>query len=245
ENPESLQQLIRLPGQQYDAETGLYYNRHRYYDPQLGRYITQDPIGLRGGGNLYAYVSSNPLVFIDPRGLAGWGSLGSLGSSGGVDYGEAAVSAGTYLPPDQASAVLNTMPGPHYAPIEGTASVDISISADGMAGGGLAVGASIGKNPGSDLADICAYLTACQHMGAGVAGGIGINGSLSNAGPSSGVTKSIGEIVTGGALGDYTIANATDLSNPTNNTISGGVGIGGGGFTGLMTCQTYTKCLIN
>uniref|UniRef100_UPI001D0C5E05 RHS repeat-associated core domain-containing protein n=1 Tax=Escherichia coli TaxID=562 RepID=UPI001D0C5E05 len=38
ENPHQLQQLIRLPGQQYDEESGLYYNRHRYYDPLQGRY---------------------------------------------------------------------------------------------------------------------------------------------------------------------------------------------------------------
>ncbi len=44
DNPHNLQQVIRLPGQQYDKESGLYYNRHRYYDPQQGRYITQDPI---------------------------------------------------------------------------------------------------------------------------------------------------------------------------------------------------------
>ncbi|MCW3259552.1 RHS repeat-associated core domain-containing protein [Escherichia coli] len=41
---------MRLPGQQYDEESGLYYNRHRYYDPLQGRYITQDPIGLKGDG---------------------------------------------------------------------------------------------------------------------------------------------------------------------------------------------------
>lgn len=67
-NPHNLEQLIRLPGQQYDEETGLYYNRHRYYDPQQGRYITQDPIGLRGGWNLYQYPL-NPLTDIDPLGL--------------------------------------------------------------------------------------------------------------------------------------------------------------------------------
>jgi RHS repeat-associated protein len=50
DNPEGLEQLIRLPGQQYDAETGLYYNRHRYYDPAQGRYNTQDPVGLEGDG---------------------------------------------------------------------------------------------------------------------------------------------------------------------------------------------------
>ena len=49
ENPHHLQLLIRLPRQQYDEESGLSYNRHRYYDPLQGRYITQDPIGLKGG----------------------------------------------------------------------------------------------------------------------------------------------------------------------------------------------------
>ncbi|EEQ8838186.1 TPA: RHS repeat-associated core domain-containing protein, partial [Escherichia coli] len=68
ENPHQLQQLIRLPGQQYDEESGLYYNRHRYYDPLQGRYITQDPIGLKGGWNLYTYPLS-PVNSMDPLGL--------------------------------------------------------------------------------------------------------------------------------------------------------------------------------
>ncbi|EFR3167730.1 hypothetical protein H1417_004481, partial [Salmonella enterica] len=53
--------------QQYDEESGLYYNRYRYYNPEQGRYITQDPIGLAGGLNTYAYVK-NPLSYIDPLG---------------------------------------------------------------------------------------------------------------------------------------------------------------------------------
>ncbi|ERE39201.1 RHS repeat-associated core domain-containing protein, partial [Escherichia coli] len=64
-----LQQSLRLPGQQYDEESGLYYNRNRYYDPLQGRYITQDPIGLEGGWNLYQYPL-NPIEHIDPLGLA-------------------------------------------------------------------------------------------------------------------------------------------------------------------------------
>ncbi|HFP3055136.1 TPA: RHS repeat-associated core domain-containing protein, partial [Escherichia coli] len=68
ENPHQLQQLIRLPGQQYDEESGLYYNRHRYYDPLQGRYITQDPIGLKGGWNFYQYPL-NPVSGFDPLGL--------------------------------------------------------------------------------------------------------------------------------------------------------------------------------
>ena len=66
---QQLQQPYRLPGQQYDEESGLYYNRNRYYDPLQGRYITQDPIGLRGAWNLYQYPL-NPTTKIDPLGLS-------------------------------------------------------------------------------------------------------------------------------------------------------------------------------
>ncbi|GAB3427935.1 hypothetical protein GCM10027320_05460 [Massilia solisilvae] len=60
---------LRLPGQYADKETGLYYNDHRYYDPARSRYLTADPLGLRGGSNAYAYVNGNPLKYIDPQGL--------------------------------------------------------------------------------------------------------------------------------------------------------------------------------
>ncbi len=63
-------QPIRFRGQWHDEESGLYYNRHRYYDPQQGRYISQDPIGLQGGTNLYGYVT-NPTGMVDPLGLEG------------------------------------------------------------------------------------------------------------------------------------------------------------------------------
>jgi RHS repeat-associated protein len=44
-----LSQNLRFQGQYYDAETGLHYNRFRYYDPDIGRFVSQDPIGLAGG----------------------------------------------------------------------------------------------------------------------------------------------------------------------------------------------------
>ncbi|MGP9655726.1 RHS repeat-associated core domain-containing protein [Halomonas sp. AOP35-4E-18] len=63
-----LTQPIQFQGQWHDEESGLYYNRHRYYDPQQGKYIIQDPIGLNGGTHLYGYVT-NPISMVDPLGL--------------------------------------------------------------------------------------------------------------------------------------------------------------------------------
>lgn len=59
---------FRLPGQAEDEHTGLYYNRFRWYDPELGLYLSKDPIGLLGGERLYAYVP-DLFVWYDPFGL--------------------------------------------------------------------------------------------------------------------------------------------------------------------------------
>ncbi|HLD66040.1 MAG TPA: RHS repeat-associated core domain-containing protein, partial [Pseudomonas sp.] len=59
---------LRFPGQQYDAHSALHYNYFRDYDPETGRYVESDPIGLAGGLNTYGYVLGNPLKYIDPRG---------------------------------------------------------------------------------------------------------------------------------------------------------------------------------
>ncbi|MEE3627464.1 RHS repeat-associated core domain-containing protein [Nitrospirillum sp. BR 11752] len=59
---------LRFQGQYHDPETGLHYNRHRYYAPAEGCFITQDPIRLRGGSNIAAYAP-NPVQWVDPMGL--------------------------------------------------------------------------------------------------------------------------------------------------------------------------------
>ncbi|MBC9249131.1 hypothetical protein A9179_02455 [Pseudomonas alcaligenes] len=71
---------LRFPGQYYDSESGLHYNYFRDYDPQTGRYVESDPIGLNGGLNTYAYVMGNPLGYSDRSGLAGETALAAWGT---------------------------------------------------------------------------------------------------------------------------------------------------------------------
>ena len=59
---------IRFQGQYHDHETGLHYNRYRYYDPRVGRFVSKDPISYAGGLNLHAYAP-NPVEWIDALGL--------------------------------------------------------------------------------------------------------------------------------------------------------------------------------
>lgn len=65
---------LRHAGQYFDEETGLHYNRFRYYSPRIGRYLSPDPLGLLGGHNLYAYVGNDPINRVDPLGLF-WGGV--------------------------------------------------------------------------------------------------------------------------------------------------------------------------
>jgi len=73
EDPDGNGQLFeynpRFPGQYFDKETNLHYNYFRYYEPETGRYISPDPIGLMGGVNVYGYASASPLMRFDQYGL--------------------------------------------------------------------------------------------------------------------------------------------------------------------------------
>jgi len=60
---------FRFPGQYFDVETGTHYNYFRDYEPETGRYVQSDPIGLDGSDNVYAYVDSDPLFYFDFNGL--------------------------------------------------------------------------------------------------------------------------------------------------------------------------------
>lgn len=61
---------LRFPGQYYDVDSKQMYNLNRYYNPELGRYMEPDPIGLEGGLNPYAYAGNSPVMNVDPSVLA-------------------------------------------------------------------------------------------------------------------------------------------------------------------------------
>jgi len=77
---EQIQFAHRFPGQYFDPETGTHYNYFRDYNPTTGRYLSNDPIGLLGGNNRYAYVGANPLANIDFFGLDGTSVAGAVSS---------------------------------------------------------------------------------------------------------------------------------------------------------------------
>jgi len=68
--PHWIKQPYTFTGREFDSDTGLYYYRARYYDPKVGRFVTRDPIGFKGGINQYAYAGNNPVNWTDPTGLA-------------------------------------------------------------------------------------------------------------------------------------------------------------------------------
>lgn len=100
---------LRLPGQRYDALTGLYANGRRDYDATTGRYIQADPIGLNGGINPYLYAFGSPFHFTDPEGLSPPGRVPSAHSwkqgpgRGGV-YGQGV----KFMPPRPSTGVEDT-----------------------------------------------------------------------------------------------------------------------------------------
>jgi len=73
--PESI--ATRRAKWKFDSETSLYYYRARYYDPGVGRFLSEDPVGFGGGENFYRYVYNSPVGFADPMGLSagGWPRL--------------------------------------------------------------------------------------------------------------------------------------------------------------------------
>jgi RHS repeat-associated protein len=80
-NHKTFEYNLRFAGQYFDTETNLHYNYFRDYEPATGRYLSSDPIGLRGGLNVYGYVGGNPLSFNDPTGQFFPNAVGAIGGA--------------------------------------------------------------------------------------------------------------------------------------------------------------------
>ncbi|CAJ0806863.1 Protein RhsC [Ralstonia psammae] len=93
-----IQNPLRFQGQYFDHETGLHYNRHRYYDPSSGRFISKDPIGLQGGLNVHQYAP-NPVRWVDPLGLAGYNVSANTAGPDTLARGAHVNVSGPGLPP--------------------------------------------------------------------------------------------------------------------------------------------------
>ena len=92
----SITNNVRFAGRELDPETGLYYNRARYYDPQLGRFVSEDPLGILGGINPYTYADNDPVNQRDPSGLCPFCIpivLGGAAEAGVVAAGATAILA--------------------------------------------------------------------------------------------------------------------------------------------------------
>lgn len=106
---------LRFPGQIYDAQTQLNYNYYRDYNPETGRYVQSDPIGLAGGLNTFGYAYQNPVNYFDPDGRLVWFfGLGALGGTGAATSGAGFWGMGAVL---GGAAAVATIPGstPMYA----------------------------------------------------------------------------------------------------------------------------------
>lgn len=219
-------QPLRLPGQYADAETGLHYNRFRYYDPSLGRYITRDPVSYLAGLNLYNYSSNNPVNDADPLGL--WPSL-----SGVKNFIKKAA-------PIVAAVAVGVAVGVLLAPV----ALPLAIIAGGIAAGAVygglneglengfgclscvagaaAKGALVGGLAAVPLALLPATAGVAAFMGAGVlSGGLGYTGdwAVNGADPNK---WSWGDFAKSAAFGGATAGAGRYLGPKVGNWWRGG-----------------------
>jgi len=209
---------VLYTGRDLDMETGFQYNRARYYDADLGRFVGRDPIGYAADINLYRYVYNSPVIFVDPTGLA-WYEFTAFGQNWTLDpmdanaggfcdtmsaYGSAAVLAGSGIG-SGATAGGATGAGTGFV-VGGVGGLVLGPGAGLTAGGGALIGGVSGGIGGGVGGLVTAWNAPVGATYGGVAGASAMSGLV--AGPVAGITGPIGGLIGG---------------------IGGGVGVGVGG----------------
>jgi RHS repeat-associated protein len=198
---------LRFPGQ-IASDGGLFYNYHRYYEPETGRYFTPDPIGLAGGLNLYGYVNNNPVNFIDPEGLNPGVLVGAI--AGGVSGAMSGIQTGNYL-----SAIAGGVTGALVGGAVGAILPQASSAIGGMAGGAISglFGGGAGGAMGAWMEGKCTdEIVHFTHVGM-------INGALSGTlgGGLAGAAKVLGATPAYSALAGSVGSHSTSVGIETFN----------------------------
>ncbi|WP_252510148.1 RHS repeat-associated core domain-containing protein [Acinetobacter oleivorans] len=237
---------LRFPGQYYDVGTNQFYNHNRFYNPELGRYMEPDPIGLEGGLNPYAYAGSNPVMNVDLSGL----SLRQMDDFGlsmtrGSDYSLDNMILNQQINQFNNLQTLNIGYGPNYTSV----SYDNSYQNMWAATYSFSVGANttpilgIGGQTGTyvttgdkgsfwDEGDAGYFVTGSKTIGLGA--GIGVSFDYWQGGRSSFDGKAMTNTLCGGP---FCIGLHTDTSG---NYAGWGFTIGGDSGGGMVPGASFT-----
>ncbi|WP_244298034.1 RHS repeat domain-containing protein [Actinobacillus vicugnae] len=220
-------QPFRLQNQYFDQETGLHYNFFRYYNPILGRFINQDPIGLAGGENLYRFAN-NAQSKIDPLGLTPNCPFGSAESLQGL-----ATQA-------KGQQILQQIHEKAYFESEGSIGLETNLDISLIKKLNGAVGAILTKNKNSNAVNVCAYASKCDGVEIGGGGSLSLQGVISDAGTTSGVSHSMCAGVSGSVLGG--VAGSACIDGVGGKSLLGGIQAGAGLGANTKQCVQFTKC---
>ncbi len=228
-------QPIRFQGQHFDEETGLHYNRFRYYDPDMGMFTSRDPIGLMGGDNVFQYAP-NPIGWVDPLGLENWSMLQNYGNSPGMK--SSIHDAKTKYENIQNGKVSVSKP-----PIHANKTIMANLTIAGQLGLGGDVTFGAGKSYDKNgRPSQCYAITPCIAGGASAEITEGITGSVANASTSPGFGSTSQACIDGAGTAGIGATSSLCQGADGSTTGSAGMAIGGGGGVTGKACQAFTYC---